>query len=169
MSKGVQNKRFWPKGGALSLGIRTSILVSTRHHGMTLDEKQTTNCFFPSPGEPLPRNYTVASTPRRSRAPGTKAWFWTVFRRSNGQLLKTLACNLQCPSKCKLTSSWSSLHVNVACLTPIIRVKPSYLQETLNRMRSSIAGTFLLLIQPFFYPCNEGKYLNYCLQGHQDG
>lgn len=29
----------------------------TRHQGTTLDKKRTTNCFLPSPGQPLPHNY----------------------------------------------------------------------------------------------------------------
>lgn len=144
MSKGVQNNRFWLKGGALSLGIRTSILVSTRHHGTTLDEKQTTNCFFPSLGQLLPCNYTAASTPRRSCAPGTKPWIWTVFRRSNGQILTTVASNLHCPSKCNLTLSWHSSRVNVVCLTPIIGAK-----LLLPAGEPDQNATFFLLIFPF--------------------
>ena len=166
MSKGVQNNRFWLKAFALSLGIRTSNLVSTRHHRTTLDERQTTNCFFPSSGPAI----TLQRAPRGEAAlPGQKAWIWTAFRRSNRQILKTLANNLHCPSKCILPFPLHSLHVNVACLTAVIGIKLFLPAGESDRNDIQYCRDIFTPYKVISYPCNERKYLNYYLQGHQDG
>lgn len=143
MSKGVQNNGFWLEGGALRSGIRTSILGLNPSSRNDLGRKsKTTNCFFffHLQESRCPAITQQRAPPRRSRTPGTKGSIWTVSRRSNGQILKTLASEPHC----------------------------SYLQETLTGTIQYRRDLYYILHSHFFYPRNEGE-MNYCLRGHQDG